>query len=99
MNFSYAIFDLDGTLLDSMTYWRNNIALFAVKEKGYDVSKQTEEKTYGMYADKAMALWNTWTGDNAAAEEAARQAALEELKKKYKISGPDAKVSVNSINR
>ncbi len=56
MNFSYAIFDLDGTLLDSMTYWRNNIALFAVKEKGYSVSKQTEEKTYGMYADKAMAL-------------------------------------------
>lgn len=51
------------------------------------------------YADKAMALWNTWTGGNAAAEEAARQAALEELKKKYKISGPDAKVSVNSINR
>ena len=48
MNFSYAIFDLDGTLLDSMTYWRNNIALFAVKEKGYSVSGKTHVGEFGL---------------------------------------------------
>lgn len=38
------------------------------------------------YLDKATSAWNKWTGANeaeAAAEEGARQAALEELRKKY----------------
>ena len=56
MNFSYAIFDLDGTLINSMAYWRNESALFAVKEKGYSIPKEIEEKTHGMHADKTMML-------------------------------------------
>ena len=51
------------------------------------------------YLDKTSSLWNAMTGSKAAAEDAARQAALEELKKKYKIYGPDGKVSVNTVNR
>ena len=51
------------------------------------------------YVDTLTNAWQTMTGGNSAAEKAAKQAALEELKKKYKIYGPDDKVSVNTARR
>ncbi len=56
MDYKYAIFDLDGTIFDSMFYWRNNIALYFLKSKGYTIPKEFEKKTFGLYADKTMEL-------------------------------------------
>ena len=56
MDYKYAIFDLDGTIFDSMFYWRNNIALHFLKSKGYTIPKELEKKTFGLYADKTMEL-------------------------------------------
>ena len=56
MDYKYAIFDLDGTIFDSMFYWRNNIALYFLKSKGYTIPKELEKKTFGLYADKTMEL-------------------------------------------
>ena len=56
MDYKYAIFDLDGTIFDSMFYWRNNIALHFLKSKGYTIPEDLEKKTYGLYADKTMEL-------------------------------------------
>ena len=56
MDYKYAIFDLDGTIFDSMFYWRNNIALYFLKSKGYTILKELEKKTFGLYADKTMEL-------------------------------------------
>lgn len=50
----YAIFDMDGTILDSMPYWDNLLRNY-ITSKGYTVTEEVERKAAAMTVKEAIA--------------------------------------------
>jgi len=55
MNFGYAIFDLDGTIFDSMYYWRT-VAVYALEKNGFHVPEDLAERSKHMLVYEAFNL-------------------------------------------
>ena len=61
MKYPYAIFDMDGTLLDSMGYWRN-LGGDYLKARGINVPKDLQGKLRAKSLEESAALYQKQFG-------------------------------------
>lgn len=57
MDKNFAIFDMDGTLVDSMKYWKNLAAEFLKMHGGWEITPEIREKIKPMTMEQSAALF------------------------------------------
>lgn len=94
-NIRYAIFDMDGTILNSMPYWDNLLRNY-ITSKGYTVTEEVERKAAAMTVKEAVAyvkdIFNidVPTGD-------IEKSLIDIIKRQYKEEIPAKKRTVDII--
>lgn len=85
------IFDMDGTLVDSMGYWQNVTSTF-LKEKGVKISKEIQNKTVAMGLDMSLSFLKEYYNLKDSVEEMYHH--LEQLVAEFYAS--DVRLKANS---
>ncbi len=94
-NIKYAIFDMDGTILNSMPYWDNLLRNY-ITLKGYTVTEQLEKEAISMTVKEAIAYIKEVYSIETSVEDIEKEL-IQIIKEQYKSEIPAKKHIVSVI--